>query len=314
MRKLLGAFFWLACPLLADPAVPTAPTASPPPSAGSPQDARRVSASTKLSYVQGGLVDIRYGQVAIDVGGDGVVLEVKPETVLRLDGSPITAEELLPRIASGLAAVASYDHRSGTARTVDAFSDGRDLPSVQVELLPKNRTVFAAQETVTVLMPREQVRRLGPNTNLSIPGLAHGLAWQQAEHGAKKVVLRVPHGADLNRVPILVHTPNGVHKGGPLSTSSTEPKLTSYGPQNASSRLERIPGWVDVTTVSQPLDPATARLQVSLGVRIVDFQPRVDRSVFRLETDGPGDYWIEFTIADTMGRAVRQRWPLKVLP
>lgn len=271
--------------------------------------------SKALSITQGGLVDIRYGQISIDIGGTGIVLEVRPETKLRLDGASINAEELLQRVPEGLTAVATHHLQEGIALSVDAFSSGRELSAALLEVVPKERALFQAGEFFTVLLPAAEQKRLGPGPFMvSLPGLSPPKSMAVAQRGGLKTSFRVPIGADLTQVPLFLHTPKEIYKGRRLSFSSSPPKILDFGPTRASSSTEKIPGWIDLQSASGLLDLSTAKLTVSSGAKVLDFQPRVDRSVFRIETEGPGEYWLEFSIKDTLGRTVGKRWSVVVQP
>ena len=112
----------------------------------------------------------------------------------------------------------------------------------------------------------------------------------------------------------LVYMGKVLEKEPRISVAGTPPTITGTGPHVASSKLETIPGWIDLRYPAALLDLSSAKLTVSEGARIVRFQPRVDRSVFELQADGPGEYWLEFSVADVLGRPVKERWPLRVLP
>jgi hypothetical protein len=274
-----------------------------------------VDQAARPKSVQGGLVDLRYGQVSIDTGGTSVVLDLAESSRLTFDGAPISAEELLKRVPQGLSAVAVYDGDYGTVSTLDTFGLGQSIPNAQISLLPWKGPAYGAGETVTVLVSAAEAQRLGSRPlSLTIPGATHNQPFVPAQRGGLKASVKVLPGWNLMEVPVYVNAGSKVHKGRRLSFSTSPPEITGFGPHQASGKLATIPGWVDSRSPSRLLDPTTASLTVSAGARVVDFQPRVDRTVFSIEADGPGEYWLEFSIADRMGRKVSQRWPLTVQP
>jgi hypothetical protein len=265
--------------------------------------------------LQGGLVDIRYGQVSVDLGGTSEVLEADEGSVLTLDGAAITAEELVKRIPEGLAVAVRYNGQTGKIGWLDAFSRATAMPGAALILRPWKGPAYAANELVTVTISAAEAKRLGPGPlTTTIPGVAHDLPFVVAPSGGMKAVVRVMPGWDFVDLPVFLKSGKKVYKGGRLNFSTSAPAITGFGPHQASAKLATIPGWVDLRSESRLLDPATAKLTVSQGARVVDFQPRVDRTVFAIEADGAGEYWLEFSMADHMGRQVSKRWPLRVQP
>ena len=282
-----------------------------------------------VGTIQGGLVDVRYGQVSIDTGGSSTVLDLPADASVTLDGQAIKADDLQKRIPEGLTAVATYHQNDGSITALETYSGGRGIPAANVTLLP-TKAVYKAGETVTILLSKEEVMRLGVPDKLRIPGLPalppgllrspHNLKsiltdndFLPAQRGGYKAVLRTP-SSNLIDLPVLLKIGEKVYRGPRISVAATTPVITGKGPHVASSKLDTIPGWVDLCYPPSLLDLSSARLSVSSGARIVKFQPRVDRSVFELQADGPGEYWLEFSVADVLGRTVKERWPLRVLP
>jgi hypothetical protein len=260
-------------------------------------------------------VDIRYGQVSVDLGGTSEVLEADEGSVLTLDGAAITAEELVKRIPEGLAVAVRYNGQTGKIGWLDAFSRATAMPGAALILRPWKGPAYAANELVTVTISAAEAKRLGPGPlTTTIPGVAHDLPFVVAPSGGMKAVVRVMPGWDFVDLPVFLKSGKKVYKGGRLNFSTSAPAITGFGPHQASAKLATIPGWVDLRSESRLLDPATAKLTVSQGARVVDFQPRVDRTVFAIEADGAGEYWLEFSMADHMGRQVSKRWPLRVQP
>lgn len=264
--------------------------------------------------VQGGLVDLRYGQVAIDGGGQATVLELEKESKIWLDGRAVSSQELLAEIPRGLGAVATYRGASGTVEKLEAFSSGQGQSRTDLVLLPRKAPAYRTGDLLTLLLSPAEVARLGggPLTLLA-PGLDH-VAFTLAQRGGLKAYLRLQPTANLMEIPLFVQGKDRVYRGPSVSICASKPRLTGYGPAIASSGLAAIPGWVDLEHPPELLDLSSARLLVSPGLRIVRFQPRVDRAVFELQADGPGEHWVEFEIADVFGQLARQRWELQVRP
>lgn len=266
--------------------------------------------------LQGGLVDIRYGQVAVDLGGVAEVLETDASSVLTLNGSPITAEELLKQIPDDLAVAVRFAPDTGKVGWLDAFSDGQGMPAVDLGKAPVQGEAYKAREMLTLTLSSQEWKRLGQRScTATIPGVAHDLKFSPTRAGGCDVVLKVMPGWNFRDVPVFLETGGRVYRGPRLTFSTTAPAVTGFGPSRASAHSENIHGWVDVRSEgANLLQPTSARLTVAPGLKVLEFQPRVDRSVFVLRADSPGEYWVEFRIADRMGRKLAKRWPLQVLP
>lgn len=268
------------------------------------------------ALLQGGLVDIRYGQVSIDLGGVSEVVDLGPISTLTLDGAPITPEELLKKVPQGLTATVRYDPASGVVGWLDAFSRGAEQARASSGRRPSNSPAYEAGDVVAVTLSEPEARRLGGagKVKVSIPGVARDLPLVKATGGGWKATVRILPGWDLVKVPVFLSTPGKVYRAGTLDAWTTHPTIIGFGPHVASSSLEKIPGWVDLRSASRQIDPDSILLRASAGARIVDLQRRVDRTVFALQVDGPGEYWVVFSATDNLGRAVSQRWPVRVLP
>lgn len=267
-----------------------------------------------IRQVQGGLVDVRYGQVSVDRGGNATVLDLMASSKLFLDGRLLTAEELLKEIPRGLSAVATYHESSGAIEKLEAFSAGSEQPRAALRLLPRKAPAYRRGDLLTVLVAPDEAARMGEGaTILLTPGLSHTL-FVPAQGGGLKAMARLNSSSNLVEVPVLVERGGKVYRGPSLSVAATGPEVLGFGPEKASSELATIPGWVDISHPPRLLDLSSARLRVSPGLRVVQFQPRIDRSVFELEADGPGQYWLEFEVADVLGEACRKRWILEVRP
>ncbi len=274
---------------------------------------------------QGGLVDIRYGQVSLDLGGKSLVFTIDETSILTLNGTVTSPEALLKHLPDGLAATARFDPRTGRLGWLDAYGQSSAVPrlsAVQLDIVPWKGPAYQQGERLTVSLPRREAKRLGlskKTLRAFIPGITHDLPLLATSDGGAKATFTVMSGWDYQGVPVMIRveespTTERVYGGPRLSFSTTGPSILGSGPQVASGRLKSIPGWVDHRSESGLIDPSTAVLKVSEGCRVLNFSRRVDRSSFELETDGPGDYWIEFRVSDRMGRSVKERWMLRVLP
>lgn len=302
------SFSALGAPLLAL-LLATAAWSEPAVSAASP-----LSAHSSTQQVQGALVDLRYGQVSIDRGGQATVLELEDRSKIWLDGRAVSPQELLAGVPRGLGAVATFRGASGTIEKLEAFSSGQGQARTDLLLLPREAPAYRQGGLLTLLLSPAEADRLGggPLTLLA-PGLAH-VAFTPAQRGGLKAYLRLQPTRNLIEIPLFVQGKDRLYRGPSISISASTPKLTSHGPARASSSLATIPGWVDIEHPPSLLDISSAQLRLSPGLRVVRFQPRVDRAVFELQADGPGEHWVEFEIADVFGQLARQRWGLQVRP
>lgn len=269
--------------------------------------------------LQGGLVDIRYGQAALDLGGWSQVLEVDKGSSFTLDGKPISAEGLQKQIPAGLAAVARYDPHTGHLSWLDAFSYGSKVPQVDLKTSPPPQSAYRQGQVITVRLSSTEARRLaGSNYDLALPGLFRSLPLTPSSQGGFEASFQVMEGWNLSGAPLLlkIKTSQGVNyaRGPKLSLATTPPQVLSHGPLVANARQKIIEGWVDVRSESKQINPSTAKLITPQGCRVLKLQPRVDRTIFTLETDGPGDYPLSFSIADHLGNRATKQWVLRILP
>lgn len=248
-----------------------------------------------------------------------MVLDLTPTSRILLDGLAITADDLQNRVPDGLAAVATFQGRTGAILTLEAFSDGKNLPAASLTLSP-SQAVYQTGQSLTVELSPPEARRLGKGPwQLRVPGTGAARQGQWSDfpstsQGGLKATVQLDASTDLVQVPVLLKLGNKVLKGGRISVAAGPPRISGYGPKAASSQLASIPGWVDLSTHPSLINLQSARLTASRGLRVVSFQPRVDRCVFELQADGPGEYWLEFRVADRSGRVAKERWPLRVLP
>ena len=265
-------------------------------------------------HVQGGLVDVRYGQVSINTGGEATVLELAADSVVTLDGVSLTSEQLLKAIPNSLSAVATYRAGSGVIEKLEAYTAGAKQGRVALTLSPRRSPAYRDGELVTVLLSSAESARLGlKDPTLSAPGIGPS-RFVPAQRGGFKAHLRLRSDTNLVDLPLLLQSGQTVYRGPSVSLSATAPLIQGFGPERASAQMTNFPGWVDLSHPPSLLDLSSAKLQTSPGLQVLSFVPRVDRSLFELRADGPGWYWLEFEVRDELGRTSRKRWNLEVRP
>jgi hypothetical protein len=263
--------------------------------------------------LQGGLVDLRYGQASVDVGGLGVILEWTEATVFTLNGAPCRAAALTSLIeeGSGLTVAVRYDPSTGLMGWCDAVSSG-SVPAVGVALEPW-KAILTSNESLTVKISPSESKRLGlKNPTLFIPGMVHGLDFRSHRLGWQTTV-PIKSGWNWKELPLFVTNGNGlVFRGQKISVSTTGPSIGESGPRVASEHLTSIPGWFQLEGNLMFLDLTSIRLSVSNGARITRILPRRGRVDFTMEVVGSGTYRIEASIADLVGRETRKTWSFSV--
>lgn len=272
------------------------------------------SARELACLLQGGLIDLRYGQASIDVGGTGVLLQWDEQTVFTLDGSIRAAEELASALEDGtpLKAVASYQEQSGRISRLDAFSPA-SVPAVSLQLKPWVPVLKPGQK-LEVVIERPEAERSGLTTpTLRIPGQLQSSPFRIRPDGSLKASLVVGEWG-LRDVPLLVQEGQRTLRGKRISVSAGKPRIGESGPTIASDHLDLIPGWFTLEGSSLFLDPGSVRLQVSNGAEVVQVFPRRDRVDFTLRVAGPGNYQIQASISDQLGRSAEKSWSFTVRP
>lgn len=290
---------------------------APPPPAPylAPSDTVR-SGTVRGAFLQGGLVDVRYGQVCIDRGGTSEVLEVAEDTSWTLDGELVTPEGLLALVPRGLAVAARFDPQTGRLGWLDAFTPGPGPDERFACRLSSPRGVaFQQGETLNLAISSQTARSLSLRTpTLFVPGVVHDLPLQPQPGGGYRVALLIRAGWDGRRLPLFVRSQGRVLRGPTVDISTSAPELRDVGPQVVSVSEGSVPGWVDVASASSLLAPGTARWRSSPGLQIGRTQPRVDRCLFEVRALHPGEHWVEFEIADALGRKATRRWTVRALP
>jgi len=274
-----------------------------------PSSARELSC-----LLQGGLIDLRYGQASIDVGGTGVLLQWDEQTIFTLDGSARSAEELTSALEDGtpLKVVASYQAKSGLVSRCDAFSPA-PMPAVSLELTPWIPVLKPGQK-LEVVIERPEAERAGLTSPiLRIPGQTEGSKFRSRPDGRFQTSLVVGEW-DLREVPLLVQEGRRTLRGKRISVSAGRPRIGETGPTVASDHLDLIPGWFTLEGSSLFLDPGSVRLQVSGGAEVVQVFPRRDRVDFTLRVVGPGNYQVQASISDQLGRSAEKSWSFTVRP
>ena len=274
----------------------------------------QVSSRIRGASLQGGLVDLRYGQAALEVGGEGLLLEYGERSVFTLDGSPTSAEQLAQKVEEGMALLVAvrYNPESGLIGWCDAVSTV-PVPAVELRLDPLKTPALLPGDTLRLLIGRSEIDRLGlKSAQLLAPGMTHSTPFR-LEGRQLLAELPIMQGWNWHELPLFVRASDGrVFRGRRISVSSSGPLIKSAGPQVASASLSSIPGWIDLAGNTRYLDPSATRITASTGARISEVTPRAGRISFRIEVDGPGTYWLEAVVKDSLGREARKKWPFSV--
>lgn len=262
------------------------------------------------SVEQGGLVDLRHGQVCLEMQGFGRIFDYGAKTRFTLDGKPTTPETLASLLAEGqsLSAVARVDNRSGRASSVDV-SSGRKMRAVEVRLQPKPDLPLAAGRELKLFVPNAELKRLGLRKPwLSIPGLVHKMPLQPTPDGARAGFTLEP-GAELRRLPIyLSEGDKEVFRGQQFGVTSNPPQLGSGGPRVVEASLIRVPAWVELSGPTDLLDHGATSLSVSGGGKIENILTRPNRIEFWLVLPTTGSFTVKAKIKDRLGRASESTW------
>lgn len=264
--------------------------------------------------IQGALVDLRYGQASIDVEGTGNIFEWSDKTVFTLDGEPIAPEALADMVKNGqsLKVAVRWNPESGMMGWCDAVS-GRVRPAIDLRLDPWI-SVHRPGQDLTIRIPAKEAERLKlRRPRLQAPGMVHDLQFVKA--GAQWLAkFPLLQGWNWEEMPLHVRDGDRVFRGRSLSVSSSGPSIATTGPHIASAKLETIPGWIDLGGNLDFFDPSTVRFKTSTGLKLGEIETRSARVDFLLQAIGPGLYWIEAEVGDTLGRRVKSRWQLQVTP
>ena len=272
----------------------------------------RVNSDILGACLQGGLIDLRYGQASIDVGGAGLILDWNDSTVFTINGAATDAKALAELVKSGqgLTVALRYDPSSGYIGWCDALSS-EQLPAISLDLAPW-APILAPGETLAVtISPAESARLALKNPTLFAPGMAHQLSFSRHGRGWQ-AKLPIMNGWNWKELPVFVTDSSRTWKGKRISVVSSGPSIGKSGPTVASDLAGTIPGWFQLEGNLMFLDPTSIRIESSPGVSITEIFPRPDRVDFQMLVDGTGTFWIEACIADKTGRESRKRWSFSV--
>lgn len=264
--------------------------------------------------MQGGLIDLRYGQACLEAQATGRILDYTSNTVFTLNGKKTSAEALAALLKDGtdLAAVARFDGATGKAGWLDTIS-GTPAPTAKLQVLPTTAKPFRAGERLTVTLPTAELNRLKlSQPTLTVPGIAHAEAPLKVS-GGLQWSLTLPEGIELRRVPIyVVDAKRGAFQGPQLSLSGLGPSLGPAGPQKAPAGLLRFPGWVDLSGPTDLLDFAATKVVASGGARVEGLLTRPGRLEFWLCVPAPGTYQLRAYVKDTLSRSSSVEWTVTV--
>lgn len=264
--------------------------------------------------MQGGLIDLRYGQACLETQASGHILEYTSNTLFTLNGKKTSADALAALLKNGtdLAAVARFDSATGKAGWLDTIS-GTPAPTVKLLVLPTTAKTFRAGDRLTVTLPEAELRRLKlSQPTLTVPGVAHAQA-PQTVAGGLQWSLTLPEGIELRRVPIyVVDAKLGAFQGPQLSLSGLSPSLGPAGPQKAPAGLLRFPGWVDLKGPTDLLDFSATKVVASGGAKVDGLLTRPGRLEFWLNVPAPGTYNLRAYVKDTLSRSSSVEWTVTV--
>lgn len=260
---------------------------------------------------QGGLVDLRHGQLCIEMQGFGRIFDYSAATRFTLDGTPTTPEALAEYLSQGLplSAVARIDRTSSQATSVDV-SSGRKMKAVAVRIQPDSNLPLPAGSELKLSVSQAELKRLGLKKPwLSIPGLAHRAPLQQTAGNRAEAVFHLDLGLELRRLPIYLSEGEGeVYRGQHFGVSTRPPKLKDGGPRIVEKSLTRVPAWIDLEGPTDLLDHRATRLTVSGGAKIESILTRPNRIEFWLLLPTSGEFTVEAGIRDKLGRTSKASW------
>ena len=263
--------------------------------------------------LQGGLIDLRWGQASVDVAGVGIVLQFDGNSKFTLNGAKSSAKELADKIKSGqsLAAAVRYDPESGRIGWLDALGS----PSNRAIEMSRIRWSRDGSRGTTYRVPRSELVRLNLNpAHLFIPGVSHRLSGRIVE-GAWET--RVPDLAqwEWKNVPVYLTGHDGdMYRGQVYSYSGLGPKISDCGPKVASAALSTLPCWVELEQRSVLLDLKKTKIKVTPTGNISDLQLRGNRLHFYLKPGETGRHTISVTLVDQQNRQAKATWSLNLKP
>lgn len=269
---------------------------------------------TSLHYLQGGLIDLRYGQASVDTGGAGVLLQWNEKTRFTLNGSACSAEDLTSKLKNGtsLTVATSFTPADGLMRNCDALSSTR-VPAVDLRLEPWE-PIMKSGERLQILVSKSEARRLNlVSPKLFIPGVETQPNFSSRSGGALQTTVTLEKGWNWRDLPLFVRSRDGrVFRGKSVSVSSGGPTIGDVAPAVASSHLENIPGFFTLEGNTAFLDVRSIRLITSPGAEVIEIFPRPDRVDFTLKVIGTGTYSLRAEVSDLLGRKATKNWSFSV--
>lgn len=268
-----------------------------------------------MHYLQGGLIDLRYGQASVvDTGGTGILLQWNEKTRFTLNGSRCTAEDLTSQLEDGtsLTVATGYTPADGLMRNCDALSSV-GVPAVDLKLEPW-LPIIKTGDRLQVSLSKSEARRLKlVSPKLFIPGVESEPIFSSHPDGAFRTVVATKEGWNWRDLPLFVRSQDGrVFRGKTVSVSSGAPEIGAVAPSAASSYLEFIPGFFELEGNTTFLDYSSIRVVASPGVEVLGVSPRPDRVDFRLRAIGPGTYSLQAEVSDQLGRRATKSWSFSI--
>ena len=267
-----------------------------------------------MHYLQGGLIDLRYGQASVDTGGTGVLLQWDEKTRFTLNGSRCQAEDLASTLKEGmpLTVATGFNSADGLMKNCDALSSA-GMPAVDLRLEPW-QSIMIAGDRLEVSISKAEARRLKlVSPRLFIPGVEAEQSFSSLSDGVFRTTVSTKKGWNWKDVPLFLRSQDGrVFRGKTVSVSSGPPEIGEVGPSVASSHLTSIPGYFELRGNTTFLDFASVRVIAPTGVEIGQIDPRPDRVDFTMTTIGPGTYLLKVEISDLLGRQATKSWSFSV--
>lgn len=310
MKTALGAFLLTLLSLQVGLCSPYEWSQPVPPFLIAPSD--DVDDTIRGASLQGSLVDLRWGQVCIDVGGTGHLLDWNKQSEFTLNGTKTTAEELAKLVKSGEKVMVAlrYDPELGLIGWMDALTQ-ESQSAIELVLEPYRGPALKPGQSLKVSIPAWERRRLklDGKANLFVPGMVHGLPLPEGE-GEFPLL----QGWNWRNIPLYVRSGAGqAYRAKTLSVSSSGPEIRGFGPEVAPG-LEHVPCWVDLSGSTELLQLRDCRIKSTLGSTITQRVLRDGRLSFVLVVEGPGRYDIEVLLTDQLGREATASWLVNVKP
>ena len=264
----------------------------------------------KGAALQGGLLDLRFGQASVDVQGVGHILDWNNLSKFTLDGRACDAKALEKAVkdGKGLSVAVRYNPESGLIGWMDAVS-GRPQASVVTRL--SSTGILKPGDTLHVAVPASEAKRLKlQQAYLSVPGVCRQLR-MKPHNGGFETEIPVLAGVQWRSLPLFIQSAAGkTFRGSTISISGRAPIITRFGPHKAEAGS--IPCWVDYDGPAYLLEPGKTVDRVSPQAQISHLIHRPGRVHFWLSSDKPGLYTIEVKTTDKVGRQSTASWSLTI--